>query len=468
MSDQLQLHIEEGEGVRPLWERALQSAGQRLGREVMESWFADTQPISLRNGVLTIGAPNGMARDWIDQKYSRVLAESFREAHGSEVSVSVVVAAAAASPRRSVASSPRRESAPSPARPVAPSHFAPLPLNDKYTFEQFIVGSSNRFGHAAAVSVAQRPGRNYNPLFLYGGVGLGKTHLLQAIGQEISREQPTARVSYVSGETFTSHFITSLREGREEEFKRWYRSIDVWLVDDIQFIADKNSTKEEFFHTFNELYLTNRQIVLASDRAPRELRLMEDRLRSRLESGLMAEIGPPDLETRMAILEQRAALEGVEVPADVVLTIASMVESNVRVLEAALIRLLALASLNRSPITADLAAGALEAYVQGGRASQVGVQVVQKAVCDRFGVPAEALTGNRRDKKSTLARQVAMYLMREVTRTSLSQIGDLFGGKAHSTVLYACQKLESQMKQDSELAEAVQQLCARLKGGDRR
>jgi chromosomal replication initiator protein len=468
MSDQLQLHIEEGEGVRPLWERALQSAGQRLGREVMESWFADTQPISLRNGVLTIGAPNGMARDWIDQKYSRVLAESFREAHGSEVSVSVVVAAAAASPRRSVASSPRRESAPSPARPVAPSHFAPLPLNDKYTFEQFIVGSSNRFGHAAAVSVAQRPGKNYNPLFLYGGVGLGKTHLLQAIGQEICREQPTARVSYVSGETFTSHFITSLREGREEEFKRWYRSIDVWLVDDIQFIADKNSTKEEFFHTFNELYLTNRQIVLASDRAPRELRLMEDRLRSRLESGLMAEIGPPDLETRMAILEQRAALEGVEVPADVVLTIASMVESNVRVLEAALIRLLALASLNRSPITADLAAGALEAYVQGGRASQVGVQVVQKAVCDRFGVPAEALTGNRRDKKSTLARQVAMYLMREVTRTSLSQIGDLFGGKAHSTVLYACQKLETQMKQDSELAEAVQQLCARLKGGDRR
>jgi chromosomal replication initiator protein len=468
MSDQLQLHIEEGEGVRPLWERALQSAGQRLGREVMESWFADTQPISLRNGVLTIGAPNGMARDWIDQKYSRVLAESFREAHGSEVSVSVVVAAAAASPRRSVASSPRRESAPSPARPVAPSHFAPLPLNDKYTFEQFIVGSSNRFGHAAAVSVAQRPGKNYNPLFLYGGVGLGKTHLLQAIGQEIAREQPTARVSYVSGETFTSHFITSLREGREEEFKRWYRSIDVWLVDDIQFIADKNSTKEEFFHTFNELYLTNRQIVLASDRAPRELRLMEDRLRSRLESGLMAEIGSPDLETRMAILEQRAALEGVEVPADVVLTIASMVESNVRVLEAALIRLLALASLNRSPITADLAAGALEAYVQGGRASQVGVQVVQKAVCDRFGVPAEALTGNRRDKKSTLARQVAMYLMREVTRTSLSQIGDLFGGKAHSTVLYACQKLETQMKQDSELAEAVQQLCARLKGGDRR
>jgi chromosomal replication initiator protein len=475
LSDQLQLHIEDVEGVRPLWERALQSAGQRLGREVMESWFADTQPLSLKGGVLTIGAPNGMARDWIDQKYSRVLAESFREAHGSEVSVSVVVHAEG-SPRRQthLASlgvcppSPRREHAPSPARPVAPSHFAPLPLNDKYAFEHFIVGPSNQFAHAASLSVAQRPGKNYNPLFLYGGVGLGKTHLLQAIGQEICREQPTARVSYVSGETFTSHFITALREGREEEFKRWYRSIDVWLVDDIQFIADKNSTKEEFFHTFNELYLTNRQIVLASDRPPRELRLMEDRLRSRLESGLMADIGPPDLETRMAILEKRAALEGVEVPADVVLTIASMIESNVRMLEAALIRLLALASLNRCPITADLAAGALEAYVQGGRASQIGVQVVQKAVCDRFGVPAEALTGNRRDKKSTLARQVAMYLMREVTRTSLTQIGDLFGGKTHSTVLYACQKLESQMKQDAELAEAVQQLCVRIKGGDRR
>lgn len=467
MNDQLQLHIEDSEGVRPLWDATLRVAGERLGREVMESWFSETRPLSLRDGVLTIGAPNGMARDWIDQKYSRVLAESFREMHGRDVAVNVVVSQVEADPpaaRRGTASASHPSITPSSRQAVPPPGMAPLPLNDKYTFDHFVVGPSNRFAHAAAVSVAQRPGRHYNPLFLYGGVGLGKTHLLQAIGQEILRHQPGARVSYVSGETFTSHFIAALREGREEAFKRWYRSVDIWLVDDVQFIADKNSTKEEFFHTFNTLYLTNRQIVLASDRPPRELRLMEDRLRSRLESGLMAEIGAPDLETRVAILQKRAALEGTIVPSDVLLLIAGAVEGNVRVLEAALVRVLALASLNRSPITAELAAGALEAYSSGLNGGRVGVQAVQRAVCDRFGVPAEALTGSRRDRKSTLARQAAMFLMREVGRVSLAQIGDLFGGKSHSTVLYACQKLEARMKQDAELAEAIQQLRARLTG----
>jgi chromosomal replication initiator protein len=469
MSDQLQLHIEDAEGVLPLWDRALQAAGPRLPREAITSWLADVHPLSLQNGVLTLGVPNSMARDWIDQKYSRVLAESFREAHGSEVSVSVVVSRSEATGRRGDGATGRKDGphlvAPSPHRPVAPSGFAPLPLNEKYTFDHFIVGASNRFAHAAAVSVAQRPGKNYNPLFLYGGVGLGKTHLLQAIGQEILREQPGARVSYVSGETFTSHFIASLREGREEAFKRWYRSVEVWLVDDVQFIADKNSTKEEFFHTFNELYLTNRQIVLASDRPPRELRLLEDRLRSRLESGLMVEVGPPDLETRVAILEKRAALEGTAVSEEVLLMIAGMVEGNVRALEAALIRVLALASLNRCPITAELASSALIAYAPEANLGPIGVQRVQKAVCDRFGVPEDALTGSRRDKRSTLARQVAMYLVREVCRTSLAQIGDLFGGKSHSTVLYSCQKLEAEMKKNAELAAAVRQLSAGLRKG---
>jgi chromosomal replication initiator protein len=481
MSEQLQLHIEDAEGVLPLWDRTLQAAVQRLGRDVITSWLADTHPLSLQNGVLTLGAPNSMARDWIDQKYSRVLAESFREAHGSDVAVAVVVSRNGATGRadgrppgatgrgttndqRSTTNARSQEpGARSTSAATPPPGFAPLPLNEKYTFDHFIVGASNRFAHAAAVSVAQRPGKNYNPLFLYGGVGLGKTHLLQAIGQEILREQPGARVSYVSGETFTSHFIASLREGREEAFKRWYRSVEVWLVDDVQFIADKNSTKEEFFHTFNELYLTNRQIVLASDRPPRELRLLEDRLRSRLESGLMAEVGPPDLETRVAILEKRAALEGAEVAPEVLLMIAGMVEGNVRVLEAALIRVLALASLTRSAITPELASSALVAYAPEGSLGPIGVQRVQKAVCERFGVPEEALTGNRRDKRSTLARQVAMYLVREVCRTSLAQIGDLFGGKSHSTVLYSCQKLEAEMKKDLELAAAVQQLSAGLR-----
>jgi chromosomal replication initiator protein len=450
--------------VRPLWEQAMACAGRRLGGDVVESWLRDAAPLSLREGVLTLGAPNGTARDWIDKKYGAALAEAFREAHGHDVRLQVVVRPVEES------SAPRREpprevaAAARPAPRPAPESFAPIPLNDRYTFDRFIVGASNRFGEAAARAVAQNPGKSYNPLFLYGGVGLGKTHLLQAIGHEMLKERPRARVAYISGETFTTHFVQALRQSREEEFKRWYRSVDIWLVDDIQFIADKTSTKTEFFHTFNELYLTNRQIVLASDRPPSELRLMEDRLRSRLESGLMAEIGPPELETRMAILEQRAALEGAVLPADVTLYIAGLIQSNIRVLEAALIRLLALASLNQSDVTADLARSALEAYIREGRASPVSVQTVQKAVSERFGVPEEALLGPRRDRKTSLARQVAMYLTRELTRSSLAEVGELFGGKTHSTVVYACQKLEQEMKQDAELAAAVQQLCARLKG----
>jgi chromosomal replication initiator protein len=464
MTEQLELQIDEREGIRPLWERTLLCAGARLGREVLESWLREAEPLSLRDGVLTLGAPNGTARDWIDRKYSAALAESFQEAHGRDVMVQVVVRPAAAG------GSERREAKPeavpvmrSTPRP-APGPFAPIPLNDRYTFARFIVGPSNRFAEAAARAVAGNPGKAYNPFFVYGSVGLGKTHLLQAIGQAVLSEQPRARVAYISGETFTTHFVQSLRQSREEEFKRWYRTVDIWLVDDVQFIADKTSTKTEFFHTFNELYLTNHQIVLASDRPPADLRLMEDRLRSRLECGLMAEVGPPDLETRMAILEQRAALEGIALPPDVSLYVAGLVQSNIRVLEAALIRLLALASLNRCELSVDLARAALTAYVREEEASAIGPAAVLKAVAERFGIPEEELRGPRRDRKTSLARQVAMYLMRELTRCSLSQVGEEFGGKTHSTVVYACQKLEQELQTDPELARTVQQLAARVKG----
>src|SRR5207248_4100599 len=376
--------------------------------------------------------------------------------------VAVVVSPAVPKPgaerrsRAAVAQPPGR----SPSSP--PPGFEPLPLNEKYTFGSFVVGGANRFAHAAASAVAANPGRTYNPLFLYGDTGLGKTHLLQAIGHQLHEQNPAARVAYLSGETFTSQFVASLRESRTDEFKLAYRGVDVWLVDDIQFIADKNSSREEFFHTFNDLYLTNRQIVLAADRPPQELRLMEERLRSRLGSGLMAEIAPPELETRMAILERRAEAEGASVPADVVLTIAGMVESNIRALEAALIRVLALASLNRCPLTAEMAARALEAVLRDGRLSGVSLQAIQRAVCQQFGIQEEALAAGR-DQRTARARRVAMYLLRDLGRHSLAQIGDLFGGKTHSTVVYACQKLEHEMKQDAELSLAVKQLAARLK-----
>jgi chromosomal replication initiator protein len=258
--------------------------------------------------------------------------------------------------------------------------------------------------------------------------------------------------------------VTSLRERREEDFRRTYRGVDIWLVDDIQFIADKTSTKEEFFHTFNELYLTNRQIVLASDRPPRELRLMEDRLRTRLESGLMVEIAAPELETRVAILEKRAAMEGAEIPPEVLYQIARAVSTNIRVLEAALIRMLALASLYRSSITQELATRALAAFVQEGRMATINWIAVRQAVCDQFKVSEDDLISPRRDRQTCLARQVAMYLMRELSRKSLAEIGELFGGKAHSTVLYACGKLEKEMKQDASLEAAIRGLRTQIAG----
>jgi chromosomal replication initiator protein len=469
MDDQLRLEIDESAALRETWRKVLGSAEQYVGREAIESWLADAAPVSLQDGKLTLAAPNATARTWIEKKYGSALRETLAVVCGERVELEVVVRKVAARTGKQAAS--RQQPAPAPARaaarPAPSSLFAPIPLNEKYVFANFVVGQSNRFAHAAATAVADRPGREFNPLFIYGGVGLGKTHLLQAIGHTLRERDPRARVAYVSGETFTSHFVTSLREHREEEFRRAYRGIDIWLVDDIQFIADKTSTKEEFFHTFNELYLTNRQIVLASDRPPRELRLMEDRLRTRLESGLMVEIGAPELETRMAILQKRAEMEGAEVPEDIVYQIAATVTTNIRLLEAALIRMLALASLNNCGLDPELAARALGAFVQEGGLTSISLLAIQRAVCEHFKITEQDLTGPRRDRHTCLARQVAMYLMRDLSRKSLVEIGRVFGGKAHSTVLYACAKLEKEMETDASLQTAVHGIRARLAGRDR-
>jgi chromosomal replication initiator protein len=460
MDNQLSLGIDESGGAKEAWGKALLLAEPQLGREALESWLRDAAPLSMEAGRLVLGVPNATARAWIERKYGSALADSLRQVTGSITALEVVVRKSEA-PAAGKARSKAPES-PVAARPAVTGLFAPLPLNEKYTFENFIVGPSNRFAQAAAAAVAESPGKGYNPLFVYGGVGLGKTHLLQAIGHELLKRNPRARIAYVSGETFTTHFITSLRERREEEFRRAYRSVDIWLLDDIQFIADKTSTKEEFFHTFNELYLTNRQIVLAADRPPRELRLLEDRLRTRLEAGLMAEITAPELETRMAILQRRAELEGAEVPDDVLYYIARAVTDNVRVLEAALIRLLALASLNRCGLSAELAARAVGAFIQEQKAACVSLVAVLRAVCEQFQVTEEELVGPGRERRLSTARQAAMYLLRELGRRPLAEIGEVFGGKTHSTVLYACSRLEQALKDDPAVAAAVAGLRARL------
>jgi chromosomal replication initiator protein len=460
--EQLRLEIEDAGDLRSFWNEVLERTERRLGREAVESWLRDSQPLALSGGILKVSVPNATSRTWIEKKYAAAIGEAVCAVYGEPVTLELTLHSAATRTPKPAKAKP--EPPPAPARPPVSALFAPIPLNEKYTFENFVVGQSNRFAHAAATAVADSPGREYNPLFIYGGVGLGKTHLLQAVGHELLARNPRARIAYVSGETFTSHFVTSLRERREEDFRRAYRGVDIWLVDDIQFIADKTSTKEEFFHTFNELYLTNRQIVLASDRPPRELQLMEDRLRNRLESGLMVEIAAPELETRMAILEKRAAIEKVAIEPDILFQIARSVTTNIRVLEAAFIRMLALASLNRSPVTQELAARALGAFVQEGRLATINWVAVRQAVCDHFKVSEDDLVSARRDRQICLARQTAMYLMRELSRKSLSEIGQLFGGKTHSTVLYSCGKLEREMKADAGLESAVRGLRAQISG----
>lgn len=468
MPEQLQLDIDPLGELRPLWDETLRLLKGRVGREAFDGWLAEIAPVAVKTGAVVLALPNATARAWVDRKYRKVLTDALTEANGEPVELELIVVKnrTASQPAAAIkAAAPTDGSEPGRAsRGPESALFKPIPLNDKFTFENFVVGHSNRFAHAAAAAVAERPGREYNPLFIYGGVGLGKTHLLQAIGHRLKQQNKTLRIVYVSGETFTSHFISSIREHRQEEFRRAYRGVDVWLVDDVQFIADKSGTREEFFHTFNEMYLTNRQIVLASDRPPRELRLMEDRLRSRLESGLMVEMLQPELETRMAILQRRALSENAQVPDAVLYQIARGVKENVRVLEAALIRLLALASLTSSELTPELAARALSAFVQEAEIANISLVAIQRAVCEHFRIPVEEVAGPRRDRQTALARQVAMYLMRDLTRHSLSEIGALFGGKTHSTVLYACSKMDKALETDAELAESLGVLRRRIAG----
>jgi chromosomal replication initiator protein len=357
-----------------------------------------------------------------------------------------------------------------------------------------VVGNTNRLAHAGAKAVSEAPGQTYNPLFLYGSPGLGKTHLMHAIGNEIAhaRGADASRVAYISGESFTSNFITSLREHKSEEFRRKWRNVDVWLVDDIQFIAGREHTKEEFFHTFNALYQTGKQIVISSDRSPRELRAMDERLRSRFECGLIADIAPPDLETRLAILHKKADVEKARIPDDVLLYMAKLVQSNIRTLEGALVKIIACASLQNSPVTTQLASDVLERYyiVSGAERSverssagdseeeaengsgeqiirkfdfsgRVTPEMIQRSVARHFNIAPEELMGKKRDRDVVNARQIAMHLVRELTEVTLQGIGKLFE-KDHSTVVHACDRVKAQIPKDDSLKRLVEDLITQI------
>ncbi len=433
--------------LETVWEKTLESIASLLSKPSFETWFKPTKPISKEGNVLTVEVPNDFAREWLESRYAPLLTTTIRDLIEEEIELRFVT--------------PERNEAVKSAT-AAPQSVHPSSLNPKYTFESFVVGESNRFAHAASLAVAEAPGKAYNPLFIYGGVGLGKTHLMQAVGHFVLKSHPDYRVVYVSSEKFTNELINAIRFNRTPQFRDTYRNVEVLLVDDIQFFAGKESTQEEFFHTFNTLYESGRQIVISSDRPPKEIPTLEDRLRSRFEWGLITDIQAPDLETRIAILRKKAATEGWHLPNDVIVNIADQINSNIRELEGALIRIIAFASFHNKQITLEMANEVLKDVISSSKSQRVTIPLIQQAVAEFFNIEIEDLKAQRRTKNITFPRQIAMYIIRELTDYSLPKIGEEFGGRDHTTVIHAYEKIQNSIKEDPEVDRIIKTLIHKL------
>jgi len=445
--------------LQEAWESALQVLGEQINKPSFESWIKTAHPIRLQGSQVIIGTTSRFAKHWLENKHLPFISNILQQHLGFEVKVRVELI-------EEDEPAIMTEKLPKKPKPAAKSDDEPIsqPLNSRYTFDHFITGPTNRLAHACAMAVAEQPGRTYNPLFIYGGAGLGKTHLMHAVGLYVIDQAPGKRVVYVSGEQFTYHYITSLREHRTAEFRKRYRNVDIWLVDDIQFLTGKERTEEEFFHTYNAIYETGKQIVLTSDRPPKDLEL-DSRLRSRFECGMLADISPPDLETRMAILQAKAQSESMALSDEVILYIARLITSNIRQLEGALIKLHAYASLMRTDVTPTLAEEVLGQYFIQNAPPVIDVQKVVQEVAKRFSVEIADIKGKCRSKDIVIPRQVAMYLTRELTDSSLPAIGKAFGGKDHSTVLHACKKIEEKVAGDKAFAGLIEDMSRQLKSG---
>ncbi len=426
-----------------LWARLLDALGRKLPATVLDTWFRPCRVVAAEGDHLQIGAPNPFARDWLVQHHLEALQRAAVDVLGGHPRVSIVLADAQETPP---------DEDPGHARGSVEG------LNPRYTFETFVVGSSNQFAQAACQAVAELPSRAYNPLFIYGGVGLGKTHLLHAVGHQTARLFPGMRVLYVSSERFTNEVINAIRYDRMAEFRARYRGgVDLLLIDDIQFISDKDRTQEEFFHTFNHLYESGKQIIISSDSPPKDIAEIEERLRSRFEWGLIADIQAPDFETRVAILKKKAALERVRVGDDVAFLIASRVKANIRELEGSLTRMIAFCSLTAREMTVELAHEVL-GELWGDPERQVTLDEIQRKVAEHFALRVSDLKAKNRTKAIAFPRQVAMYVAREITHHSLSELGRAFGGKDHTTVLHAVEKIKALILEDPKLRQQIEGL----------
>jgi chromosomal replication initiator protein len=461
-----------------VWGRILHSLKGRLNQQTLDTWFSPIQFESLDRSqhVLRLRAPNQAVKDWVVSNYGKVLAESLNEVRLSGYSVGWVVGKAPDwVPEHLTLSTAETETAidtedvttsdslpfvtvsePATALPPEPS------LSAKYTYESFVVGSCNQFAHAASLAVAEAPGRTYNPLYLYGGVGLGKTHLMHACGHAIKARNQHLNLCYISSERFMNDLINAIRYDKTQSFREKYRSVDVLLIDDVQFMAGKERTQEEFFHTFNALYDQQKQIVISSDCPPREIPTLEERLHSRFEWGLIADIEPPDLETKIAILKRKGDLIGVTIPDDVAMFIAGRVKSNVRELEGSLVRLIAIASLRGEPISKSLAQDAIRNIAKEEESGVVTIQQIQKLVASTYKLTSEELISKNNARQISHPRQVAMYLCKHLTKHSYPEIGRAFGGKHHTTVIHSVEKIEALVATDETLQRLISELSESL------
>jgi len=446
------------ENISDLWNNALANIEKKISKPSFETWLKSTKAHSLQGDTLTVTAPNEFARDWLEERYSQLIAGILYDITGEELGVKFII------PQNQ---NEVEDDIPIPQkRNIKDDDHQELPLNmlnPKYTFDTFVIGSGNRFAHAASLAVAEAPAKAYNPLFIYGGVGLGKTHLMHAIGHYVQDHNPSAKVVYLSSEKFTNEFINSIRDNKAVDFRNKYRNVDVLLIDDIQFLAGKEQTQEEFFHTFNTLHEESKQIVISSDRPPKEIPTLEDRLRSRFEWGLITDITPPDLETRIAILRKKAKAEGLDIPNEVMLYIANQIDSNIRELEGALIRVVAYSSLINKDINADLAAEALKDIIPSSKPRVITIHEIQRVVGEHFNVKLEDFKAKKRTKSVAFPRQIAMYLSRELTDFSLPKIGEEFGGRDHTTVIHAHEKISKLIQTDAQFQKQLNEINELLK-----
>jgi chromosomal replication initiator protein len=437
-----------------LWSEVSGRLKGALNETTYQTWFAEAEGTDLSDDAFVLGVPNDFTREWIEGHFLGLIGAAVRDVTGQERRVALSVSERIPADTPAPAEPPRQRG----------SGGIDSGMNPKYTFDLFVIGSSNRFAHAAALAVAEAPAQAYNPLFIYGGTGLGKTHLMQAIAQYVAEHSSDLSVRYVTSETFMNDFINSLRDKRIEGFKQRYRTYDLLLVDDVQFFEHKERIQEEFFHTFNSLYEAGSQIVMSSDRPPRDIATLEERLRSRFEWGLITDIQPPDLETRIAILRKKVKTDGIQVADPQILSfIASRISTNIRELEGALTRVVAFSSLTGRGLSVELAEDVLKDVFPQGEAAEVSIRRIQELVSERFELSMDELCGERRSQNIVYPRQVAMYLSRELTDSSLPKIGREFGGRDHTTVIHATSKIARLIREDRSVYNLVQELTARVK-----